>query len=79
MKKTQEKYMLSRPRYSTFLEYEVVDILRRRRFLFIYYWTRCDTIRNVGDTQKIIYYLNNPDKLKEKVMRFLESEHEVIQ
>lgn len=61
-------YKLATPRYSTFHNCEVVDILKRKTILgFISYWSHHDTIKNVGQADEVVFLLNNPAEMKSRI------------
>lgn len=66
-------YKLSEPRYSSFYGCEVVDILERKKaFGFISYWGIYETHRNHSALSEVVYLLNNPSVVEERLKEAVE-------
>lgn len=66
------QYKAGKPRFSSHYGYEVVDILERKLFLsFLPYWGIHDTIRNAGQVDEVVSYLNNPEKRKQIIQEIV--------
>jgi hypothetical protein len=64
-------FRLSKPRFSSYYGYEVVDILKRKKLLgFINYWSWHETIKNVGQAEEVVFLLNNPNELQKRLKNY---------
>ncbi len=62
------QYKLGTPRYSSYFDDEVVDILKLKRFLWIFsIWVWHDTILNHSAVDEVVYLLNNPEELSNRL------------
>lgn len=69
----KQQFKAAKPRFSTYFNYEVVDILQRRKlFGLIPIWMRFDTVKNVGQVDELVYLLNNQEVMKERLSRTVE-------
>lgn len=73
-KKKKYMYKIGTPRYSTFHNCQVVDILERKTILgLIGYWSHHDTIKNVGQADEVVFLLNNPAEMKSRITDAIKS------
>lgn len=65
-------YKLSKPRFSSYYQYEVVDILKRKNFCGLFpTFIVCDTIKNSGHAAEVVFLLNNPTESKKRINQAL--------
>lgn len=64
----RNNYKITKPRFSEWHHAEVVDILKRGKVLWIFpFWRHHDTILNMGQAEEVVYLLNNPDVMQQRI------------
>lgn len=67
-------YKASKSRYSTFHGHPVVDIWKKKKFLWFSYWAYDHMVFDFGQSEEVVYLLNNPEVLKERISKALKKD-----